>query len=348
LAIIKYMKLNVLILIIALALTLPIKGTCQCFTTNFIKNPGLEDYTCCPTNYAMIACANYWTQPLPSSTSDYYNTCGISSVVSPTVGLFFQYAHFGNGYAGICCDYYPGNVTPPFQYREYLQAELAESLSAGQCYYCEFWVRPFNNYDMAETFSAIDAIGIYFSDTLIKIDHPTNPLFLTAQINNPAGRIIADTTAWTQINGTFIADGGEKFLTIGTFVADSEINRSYYHYIPDYSNAAYYFFDNFSLCPCDDTIPPKPEIVYVPNIFSPNGDGNNDVLYVRSLHIKELKFSVYNRWGEKVFESQNKNEGWDGNYKGQPCSPDVYVYHVAIVFEDGTEESRKGNVTLVR
>jgi len=89
-------------------------------------------------------------------------------------------------------------------------------------------------------------------------------------------------------------------------------------------------------------------VVFIPNIFTPNLDGNNDVLYVRSLHIKELKFSVYNRWGEKVFESQNKNEGWDGNYKGQPCSPDVYVYHVAIVFEDGTEESRKGNVTLVR
>jgi len=89
-------------------------------------------------------------------------------------------------------------------------------------------------------------------------------------------------------------------------------------------------------------------VVFIPNIFTPNLDGNNDVLYVRSEHIKELNFSIYNRWGEKVFESQNKNEGWDGNYKGQPCSPDVYVYHVAIVFEDGTEESRKGNVTLVR
>ena len=342
------MNLKVLIRIIAFAFAIPLNGTCQCFTINFINNPGLEDFTCCPTDYSMISCADYWTQPLPSSSSDYFNTCGINAVVNPTAGLFFQYAHFGNGYAGICCDYYPGDVTPTFQYREYLQAVLSESLIAGQCYYCEFWVRPFNNFGMAETFSAIDDIGMFFSDTLIKTEHPTEPLFLTAQIKNPFGRIISDTTAWTQINGTFMAEGGEKFLTIGTFGADSTINRFYYHYIQGYSNAVYYFFDNFSLCPCDDTNPPKPEIVYVPDIFSPNGDGNNDVLYVRSLHIKELGFSVYNRWGEKVFESQSKNEGWDGNYKGRPCSPDVYVYHVAIVFEDGTEESRKGNVTLVR
>jgi len=89
-------------------------------------------------------------------------------------------------------------------------------------------------------------------------------------------------------------------------------------------------------------------VVFIPNIFSPNLDGNNDVLYVRSEHIKELNFRIYNRWGEKVFESQNPNEGWDGNFKSQPCSPDVYVYHATIVFEDGTKTSRKGNVTLGR
>ena len=89
-------------------------------------------------------------------------------------------------------------------------------------------------------------------------------------------------------------------------------------------------------------------VVFIPNIFSPNDDGNNDILYVRSEYIKDLSFSVYNRWGAKVFESQNKNDGWDGNYKGKPCSPDVYVYYATIMFEDGTVTSRKGNVTLVR
>ena len=89
-------------------------------------------------------------------------------------------------------------------------------------------------------------------------------------------------------------------------------------------------------------------VVFIPNVFSPNDDGYNDILFVRSEYIKELSFSVYNRWGEKVFESQNPNEGWDGNYKGQPCSPDVYVYHATVVFEDGTQTSMKGNVTLVR
>ncbi|MCK9612343.1 MAG: gliding motility-associated C-terminal domain-containing protein [Bacteroidales bacterium] len=87
---------------------------------------------------------------------------------------------------------------------------------------------------------------------------------------------------------------------------------------------------------------------FIPNIFSPNADGQNDVFRVRGENIETLHLAVYNRWGEKVFESESQNDGWDGNYKGKPCSADVYVYHATIIFEDGTETSRKGNVTLVR
>lgn len=89
-------------------------------------------------------------------------------------------------------------------------------------------------------------------------------------------------------------------------------------------------------------------LVFVPQIFSPNGDGSNDILYVRGRKIKELKFIVYNRWGEKVFETTDKNIGWDGTHRGKDAQSSVYVYYVDAEIEDYGRLEQKGNITLVR
>lgn len=88
--------------------------------------------------------------------------------------------------------------------------------------------------------------------------------------------------------------------------------------------------------------------VYVPNAFSPNGDGENDVLYVRSAMLKELEFRVFNRWGEMVFESFSTQDGWDGTFRDKPLTPDVYDYYLRAVCIEGEEKILKGNVTLLR
>jgi gliding motility-associated-like protein len=95
----------------------------------------------------------------------------------------------------------------------------------------------------------------------------------------------------------------------------------------------------------DDCNPPH---VYVPNVFSPNGDGENDVLYVRGEGIQFLEFIVYNRWGEKIFETTTKETGWDGTYQGQKCDPGVFVYHIKVTFTNSTTFENNGNITLVR
>ena len=86
----------------------------------------------------------------------------------------------------------------------------------------------------------------------------------------------------------------------------------------------------------------------VPNAFSPNGDGNNDRLFVEGMGITNLNFEIYNRWGELVYKSNDQSEGWDGTYKGVPQEMEVYVFVVDAVFVDGTNKSLKGNVTLLR
>ena len=88
--------------------------------------------------------------------------------------------------------------------------------------------------------------------------------------------------------------------------------------------------------------------IYVPNIFSPNGDGNNDILLVRGDGIEYLTFIIYDRWGEEIFESSSLSLGWDGTFNGKPINPGVFVYYLNATFLDGSEAILSGNITLVR
>jgi gliding motility-associated-like protein len=93
---------------------------------------------------------------------------------------------------------------------------------------------------------------------------------------------------------------------------------------------------------------------FVPNTFSPNGDGKNDVFYPRGQSIDRIQsMKIFNRWGELVFERRNfsvnsQSDGWNGTYKGKPATSDVYVYIVEFICENATIISYKGNVALIR
>jgi gliding motility-associated-like protein len=88
--------------------------------------------------------------------------------------------------------------------------------------------------------------------------------------------------------------------------------------------------------------------VYIPNSFTPNGDGRNDVLRVYSNVIRSMKFVVFNQWGEKVYESSDQNMAWDGTYRGKPQPSGVYIYVSEIILNTGEKIERKGAINLVR
>jgi len=89
--------------------------------------------------------------------------------------------------------------------------------------------------------------------------------------------------------------------------------------------------------------------LWLPNIFSPNNDQLNDMLYVRGAETAQsFVFMVYNRWGEKIFETTEHTVGWDGTYRGEPLNSAVFAYVVTATFIDGTEAILNGTVTLVR
>ena len=87
--------------------------------------------------------------------------------------------------------------------------------------------------------------------------------------------------------------------------------------------------------------------IYIPNAFTPNNDLENDILYVRGINIIELEFRLYNRWGEEVFMTESLKKGWNGYYKGQKQSQQVFVYKCYATFYDGEKVELEGNVTLM-
>ncbi|PTQ99530.1 gliding motility-associated-like protein [Mucilaginibacter yixingensis] len=88
--------------------------------------------------------------------------------------------------------------------------------------------------------------------------------------------------------------------------------------------------------------------LYIPNAFSPNGDGKNDIFQVYGTNVKSVTIWVYNQWGSLMLQTTNNATGWDGTYKGTPQPVGVYVYYVEAIMNDAQKVTKKGTVTLLR
>ncbi|WP_298732096.1 PKD domain-containing protein [uncultured Chitinophaga sp.] len=94
--------------------------------------------------------------------------------------------------------------------------------------------------------------------------------------------------------------------------------------------------------------------IFLPNTFTPNGDGQNDIFYIRGRGVRNVKvFRIFNRWGQLVFERSNLStddptSGWDGKFQGIPVNPDVFIYYAELVCDSNETFTMKGNVTVLR
>lgn len=92
----------------------------------------------------------------------------------------------------------------------------------------------------------------------------------------------------------------------------------------------------------------EPYVAVMPSAFSPNGDGQNDVLYLYHSGTKEVYWLIFDRWGEKVFETRDPDQGWDGTYKGKLLAPGTFVHHFVVKFKNNTSKRASGSTTLLR
>ena len=87
----------------------------------------------------------------------------------------------------------------------------------------------------------------------------------------------------------------------------------------------------------------------MPSAFTPDNDGKNDLFHIKyPFPVKQFTFLIFNRWGQKIFETADMGKGWDGSYNGIDQPADIYVWIISIINTDGRKESIKGTVALIR
>jgi len=206
-----------------------VKSTTNSFGTNLVPNPGFETCSSCPTAMGQISVATPWFS-VNTDPPDYYNTCaGNNAFVSVPYNYYSSrgglWPHGGQAYAGlIALDNSPeqGNskTVIDVNVRTYPEVKLTNPLKAGHIYQVGFYA------SLANLGSgAVDNLGAYLSATqesqLHELGNGAQPLLVTPQVRNPAGKFLA-VTNWTLIGGAYTATGGESYLTIGNFYPNSE------------------------------------------------------------------------------------------------------------------------------
>ncbi len=141
---------------------------------------------------------------------------------------------------------------------------------------------------------------------------------------------------------SFLVDDPTSLITTAT-VTDTTV---FSFVVKDINNPNCKFESNITIYVreyiCDDPS------VFIPNAFTPNNDNNNDILFVRGSNLEDIYFTVFNRWGEAVFETTDVNVGWDGDYKNKKSDPGVFDYYLKATCPNQEKVFIKGNVTLIR
>jgi gliding motility-associated-like protein len=111
-------------------------------------------------------------------------------------------------------------------------------------------------------------------------------------------------------------------------------------------------FNEYFVCPSDTVvwlhIIPDGK-VFFPNAFSPNGDGINDVFYLKAEGVAQVEWSIFDRWGRRVARYEDLERGWDGRHENGLAVPEgVYVYKIRARLNDGSRLERSGSITLIR
>ena len=156
---------------------------------------------------------------------------------------------------------------------------------------------------------------------------------LTVSFTNSSSN--SNTYSWDFGNGntSTATSPGDIYNAPGTYIVT--LIASFNSQCPDTTSATIIVYDNFTL--------------FVPNTFSPNNDGNNDVFYLTSTGVAEFYGEIYDRWGLKFFEMTHVNAAWDGRTtSGLIAADGTYYYIFKAKGQDGTEKTYTGFIMLLR
>ena len=151
-------------------------------------------------------------------------------------------------------------------------------------------------------------------------------------------------TSLNAIQYKWIFGDGDTLITNSDSVVSHLYNSSIYYHVALIS---------YNIYGCSDTVWQDIQALInplfdVPSAFTPNGNGINDMVFVKGFGIGKMDFKIYNRWGVKMFETEDQNIGWDGTYNGKPQPVEVYHYFLSIEMTNGKKINKSGDITLIR
>ncbi len=289
---------------------------------NLVPNYSFEIDTACPSGSSNLYYAIPWFVPHTAwSSTDLFDSCDNSITTGSGVPYNddgYQWARTGVKYAGIIVYF------DTINYREYLEIPLLNTLIANRNYCVEFYV------SLAELSGmAISDLGAYFSnDSLLDSNLYHAIDYVTPQRENPLGNMLSDTSNWMLVSGNFIANGGERFITIGNFHNPANTSTQIGPNLNP-NGTAYYYIDDVSVVDCTE-IGIKEENKDERITVYPNP--NKGVFEVRTDKLKIKEIEIFNVIGEKIYIEEIK----DMNIATINIITKPGLYFVQVKTENGT------------
>lgn len=397
---------------------------------NLVLNPSFELLKSCGNSFIYADSALYWKNlNNPPCASIILNTCctnttncGIPSYNGGSGSNSYQWPRTGNSHLAMHL-YSPPSASAFYKnFRFYAIGTLSEKLINGKIYCGKVYV----NLDNVSPYK-INQFGIYLDDGSILSGGGTcNTIVnVTPQVSNSPSVFLIDTLNWIKIEGVFIANGTENYVTIGNFKSDGQTTGLSTGFATNYIPALYNVDDvsiipieitafagnNATLCLGDSIVLGRPQetgiecewykpgntvpfssnsslrfkadsvgtytfiqrmdnckisfdtvrvtvvtdcntTLQIPNVFTPNEDGLNDTWYFEIKNASNVRYSIYNRWGNLIKDSDltaHTFVQWDGRTTaGESCSAGVYYYILSYTDSKGEAQKKNGYITLIR
>ena len=266
---------------------------------NLVSNPSFEQHSSCPTNVSQIALANDWYTLL--STPDYFNTCATAPICSiPNNGVGYQntITLTDSAYAGFFAYLTPSFCCIP----EIMGCQLTNPLNIGQKYYVSFKVSA--AYGMSKCFS--NKLGALFSTIPYSTSNPP-PINNYSQIYT--NTTITETTHWTTISGSIIADSAYQYMEISSFFNPINTNIICINAVTFGDSLSYYYVDNVCVSADSGTCEVEVNVGIVGSILNnqflmyPNPAKNSLTVYLDGINDKTY-LKIYNWFGELKIEKE--------------------------------------------
>jgi gliding motility-associated-like protein len=300
------------------------------YAQNLVPNGDFEEYYQLPYEQGQLNFCKYWSNPL-YTTPDYFHTESLYSS-----GFQLPYTNFAK------VEPYSGNAivglfTVVGGFREFISVQLVKPLTKGKVYTLSF--AHTNGTDDYFTSCGSDRLGVYFSKSIPGFNS-IYPNMVLPQIEIPH---YCWDTVWKEESFTFVAEDDYTAMTFGNFyTSDQTITME--EVDGETMGYAYFFLDKVELIEEDLEIS-----IDMPNIFTPNSDGENDVYQpINSVGISSYRLTILNQWGGILFETNELSEGWDGQFNGMNCSEGTYFWRIDYTDVIDNEQTKSGFFHLVR